>query len=89
MKEVRNCTRRPLRVPLPRGKVLHLNPDAIAQIADEATDDDGVREMIADGLIEIVGEGNTHPTGHPSEGPAHEDTHGHAGGKFQPGHRDR
>jgi len=57
VKTVRNKTARPLRVPLPRGKVLHLGPSMEAQIADNAVEHAGVKKLIKAGTIEILGEG--------------------------------
>lgn len=57
MTTVNNKTRKALRVPLPRGKVLFLGPGKSGQIASEAADHPQVKAMIASGEIEIVGEG--------------------------------
>jgi hypothetical protein len=57
MKEVRNKTRRPIRISLPGGKVLHLGPAKTAQIADNATQHAGVQRLVKEGIIEILGEG--------------------------------
>ena len=57
MKEIRNKTTKPVRVPLPRGKTLHLGPSQVAQVADRATDMKAIQKLIADGQIEIVGDG--------------------------------
>ena len=50
-------TSKPVRVPLPRGKTLHLGPSQVAQVADRATDLAGVQKLVSDGQIEIVGDG--------------------------------
>lgn len=57
MKTVVNKTRRPLRVPLPGGKVLHLGPSKTGQIADGAAEHAALRRMIEAGEIVIQGEG--------------------------------
>jgi hypothetical protein len=57
MKTVVNKTRRPLRVPLPGGKVLHLGPSKTGQIADGAAEHAALRKMIEAGEIVIQGEG--------------------------------
>ena len=36
MKVIRNLTRRPLRVPLPGGKLLHLGPGKEGRVGDDA-----------------------------------------------------
>ena len=57
MKDVQNKKMRPLRIPLPGGKVLHLGPQKVAQIADNALEHPGVQRLIKDGTIEILGDG--------------------------------
>jgi len=57
MKDIKNKTMRPLRIPLPGGKVLHLGPQKVAQIADNAPEHPGVQRLIKDGTIEILGKG--------------------------------
>ncbi len=57
MKEIRNKTSRPIRIPLPGGKVLHLGPGKVAQIADKATQHAGVQRLVEEGSVEILGEG--------------------------------
>lgn len=57
MKEIRNKTSRPVRVPLKLGKTLFLGPAQVAQVADNATELAGFQKLIADGLIELVGDG--------------------------------
>lgn len=75
MKEIRNKTKRPIKVPLPGGKTLFLGPANVAQIADRALEHERVKELVADGSIEVVGEGERHLDG--SQGGAgREHTHG-------------
>ena len=57
MKEIRNMTKRPIRIPLPGGKTLFLGPAQVAQIADNAAEHAGVEKLVADGSIEILGKG--------------------------------
>ena len=59
MKTVRNKTHQPIRVPLPRGKVLHLGPKMDAQIADNAVEHAGLQKLVKAGTIEILGEGES------------------------------
>jgi hypothetical protein len=56
MKAIKNKTRRPLIVPLPRGKKLHLGPGKTGQIAAEAADHAGVLKLVEAGEIEILDE---------------------------------
>lgn len=78
MKTVVNKTRAPLRVPLPRGKSLHLGPNKSGQIADGAEEHAAVKKLVKAGKIEIF-DGGAAPTGvgdAPAPAP-HEATHGH------------
>lgn len=56
MTAISNKTRKPVSVPLPGGKILHLGPGKTGQIAAKAVDDSRLKELIAAGEIEIVGE---------------------------------
>lgn len=77
MKEIRNKTGRPIRVPLPLGKTLHLGPAQTAQLADNAVEHPGIKKLLADGAIEILGEGEKSIGGR-SSASARERTHGAA-----------
>jgi hypothetical protein len=57
MKIVRNKTGRPLRVPLPGRKTLHLGPAQTAEVSDRALEHARLQKLVEDGSIEIVGEG--------------------------------
>ena len=57
MRDVRNKTMQPIRIPLPGGKVLHLGPRKVAQIADNALEHEKVQKLVKAGTIEILGEG--------------------------------
>ena len=63
MKEIRNKTAKPVRVPLKLGKTLFLGPSQTAQVADNATESAGFQKLIADGQIELVGDGGKVATG--------------------------
>ena len=78
MKTVRNKTPRPLRVPLPRGKVLHLGPSMEAQIADNAVEHAAVKKLVKTGTIEILGEGERPTEGGGSAPHIAEQKHGRA-----------
>ena len=75
MKVIQNKTTRPLRVPLPGGKTLHLGPAQTAQISEKATEHAGLQKFVADGSIEILGEGER-PTSMHGGGDGREQTHG-------------
>ena len=57
MKTINNKTKKPLSVPLPRGKKLHLGPGKTGQIADNASEFPAVKKLIEAGEIEIIAEG--------------------------------
>ena len=54
---IRNLTVRPVRVPLPGGRVLHLGPGRAGQVPDDAHDGSSFRDLLEHGVIEIVGDG--------------------------------
>ncbi len=62
MKTIQNKANRPLAVPLPRGKKLHLGPQQTGQIADGAEEHPPLKSLIDAGEIELLGEGER-PTG--------------------------
>ncbi|MFT7669262.1 MAG: hypothetical protein ACI8X5_001962 [Planctomycetota bacterium] len=61
--EITNKTKRPLRVPLPGGKKLHLGPGKTGQITTKATELPSVKKMIEDGDIEVIGGGRDKNSG--------------------------
>ena len=61
MTTVSNKTHRPLSVPLPGGKRLHLGPGKTGQIAAKAVEHPPLKKLVDAGEIEIVDEG-TRPT---------------------------
>ena len=63
MKTIVNKTTRPLRVPLPGGKTLHLGPKKSGQIADPAADHPALRKLVEAGDIVIQGEGGAEAEG--------------------------
>jgi hypothetical protein len=54
MKQIRNKSRRPVRVSLPDGETVRLGPGNIAQISDDAAKHKDVLELIMAGSIELV-----------------------------------
>lgn len=58
-----NKTNRPIRVPLPGGKRLHLGPGGTGQISPKAADHPPLKKLIDAGEIEIQGAGRTKGTG--------------------------
>lgn len=57
--EIRNKTKRPLKVPLPGGKKLFLGPGRTGQITSKAADHPPVQKMIEAEEIEILGGGHS------------------------------
>lgn len=77
IKTIVNKTRRPLRIPLPRGKTLHLGPSREGQVHPDALERPALKKLIDAGDIEVLGDGE-HPsgTGDRGSGPVHDSTHG-------------
>ena len=57
MKTVTNKTQRPVSVPLPRGKTLHLGPGKMGQISSKDAECAGLTKLAEVGTIEILDEG--------------------------------
>lgn len=57
MKTITNKSHKPLKVPLPGGKFLHLGPLKSGQIADGAADSPGLQRLIDAGEIELLADG--------------------------------
>ena len=77
MKTIRNKTHAPVRVPLPRGKTLHLGVGQKGQIAHTDVDHPPLQKLVADGVIEIVDADTGAGAAHGSNKGAHAETHGH------------
>jgi len=65
MTTVSNKTKRPLSVPLPGGKKLHLGPGKSGQITSGASEHAQLKKMIEAGEIEILAEGQRPADGGP------------------------
>ena len=61
--DIRNKTPRPLKVSLPGGGVLRLGPKMVGQITAKAAEFEGVKKLLDEGVIEVVGDGGTRGTG--------------------------
>lgn len=57
MKEIRNTTTRPLRVPLPQRRTLHLNPRTTGQVPDSALEHPPFQALVEEGRVEVLGAG--------------------------------
>ncbi len=67
MTAVNNKTQRPLSIPLPGGKTLHLGPGKTGQISAKAVEDPQIKKLVDAGEIEVVGE-DARSTGGPGSG---------------------
>ena len=57
--EIRNASKRPLKVPLPAGKKLFMSIGGTAQLTPKAAEHPPVKKLIDDGDIEITDAGRT------------------------------
>ncbi len=80
MKTIKNKTNRPIRVPLPRGKFLHLGPTKSGQITTEAVEYAGLKKLVEAGEIEILEDGAAGAGGGPGSGGSGGERIGHGGG---------
>ena len=88
MKEIRNTSMAPLRVPLPGGKTLHLGPKKVAQIADNAAEHPALQKLVKAGSIEILGKGER-DEGSGTTGSATGQGQGHLKSTFRRGQGER
>jgi hypothetical protein len=63
MKTLTNKTRKPLNVPLPRNKTLHLGPGKTGQISSEAAEHPQLKKLGDAGEIEVFDDGHPGPSG--------------------------
>jgi len=77
IRTVLNKTRKPLRVPLKGGKILHLSPAGRGQVHDDALERPAFQKLVEAGEIEVLGEGDQAASGTDSSTPLHESTQGH------------
>lgn len=80
MKTISNKTQRPVSVPLPGGKTLHLGPGKTGQISSTAVEYAQLKRLVDAGDIEVLGEGaepTDGPVGGKKRGPS---MHGHTSG---------
>jgi hypothetical protein len=77
MKTIVNRTRRPLKIQLHGGKVLHLGPGKTGQIADPNVERDSFKKLVEAGDVEVLGEGDSAGPQAASSGSAGETSQGH------------
>ena len=78
MKTVRNKTQLPLRVPLGRGRVLHLGPGQTGQVADDAPKGAGMVRLIKAKKLEVLDAQDEDVALAGAGGAPREFAHGHA-----------
>ena len=61
--EIKNTSKRPLKVPLPGGKTLFLGPGAKGNVSDKASDHPPLEELVESGTIEVLGSGRSKASG--------------------------
>ena len=83
MKTVTNKTRAPLKVPLPRGKSLHLGPGKSGQIRDEDSDHAGLKKLVEGGKLEVFDGGHQESGVTGGTTAPHEATHGFGKANFR------
>ncbi len=76
MKTVTNKTRAPLKVPLPRGKSLHLGPGKSGQIRDEDADHASLKKLVEAASSRSSRAASTRPASPAARELPHEATHG-------------
>ena len=80
MKTIKNKTTKPLRVPLPRGKTVHLGPAKSGQITTEAAEHPALKKLVEAGEIEVIDEEAGGGSGGPGGAGGGGARHGHGGG---------
>jgi hypothetical protein len=83
MKTVTNKTRAPLKVPLPRGKSLHLGPGKSGQIRDEDADHASLKKLLDAGKLELFDGGQREASVTGGITAPHEATHGFGKANFR------
>jgi hypothetical protein len=61
--EIKNNSKKPLKVPLPGGKSLFLGPNAKGQVSDKSAEHPPFQEMVESGAIEVIVGGRAKTTG--------------------------
>jgi len=77
MKTVANKTQRPLTIPLPRGKTLHLGPGKTGQISTEAAGHQPLKKLVDAGQIEVYDDAAAPTSGTAGDRKARPSFYGH------------
>lgn len=80
MPTISNKTRKPLRVPLPGGKILRLGPLKEGQVAANAVEFPALKALVEAGEIEIVDGASRRSSGASGGGPSRSSNPGQTGG---------
>jgi hypothetical protein len=78
-KSIANKTQKPLSVPLPRGKTLHLGPRKAGRISSEAAEHPPLAKLVDAGEIQVFDDGPASVGGTGGGGKGRRSFHGHAG----------
>jgi hypothetical protein len=78
--DITNKTNRPLTIPLPRGKTLHLGPRKKAQITAHAAEHPPLKKLVEAGDVEVTDEADRFNEGGPSGGGGGAPLAGHGSG---------
>lgn len=68
--DIKNCTKKPLSLPLPGGKKLFLGPGKTGQVTPKALEFKPLQKLIDSGEVETIGEGRVRTRGSNSDGPS-------------------
>ncbi|MEE9230175.1 MAG: hypothetical protein V3U86_05670 [Acidobacteriota bacterium] len=77
MKSIVNKTRKPIKIPLPGGKTLHLGLAGSGQIPDGALERPAFKKLLETGKIEVLDEANRPKAGGKRSMGVQKSTHGH------------
>jgi hypothetical protein len=78
--KITNKTKKPLSVPLPRGKVLHLGPGKSGQIASNDAEHPPLKALVESGAVEVAADGRSQQTGASADTGAKASTQAHTPG---------
>jgi len=81
--EIKNTTKRPIKVPLPGGKRLFLGLGGTGQIAPRAAEHPPVKALIESGDLEVLGEGRSKGSGGGGSGISSSQGDGGGGGNIR------
>ena len=87
MATITNKTRKPVSVPLPGGKRLHLGPLKSGKISDHSIDHPAVQKLIEAGDVEILGETKKARRGNDKRARPSSSAQGHGSGIRRTGDR--